>query len=646
MRSAVLAFLLLSVRGGTAALAAWGICHLLRRAHAPSRLLCWLWLAVGLRFVLPWGIPLRLPRPQTPQLAAAAETVQELSDLPLPVLPAAATAPAAPLPWYARLTPWHIAAALWLLGVLTLAIRAFLDYRRIQKQVALACKTSDGCYGGSCVTVPFTLGVLRPRIYLPDSLQGTARRAVLLHEQTHIRRGDPLTKLLFYGAACLHWFNPLAWLALREFERDMEAACDEAAVQGCSAAERSAYCESLLQFALQGRRIPGRLAFGQGRVKDRIVHLLQYHPLGTGAMALCVAAVAFSVTACMVRPQVETTPAPSAATAETAKPETTPAPTETSTAMPAAVLPTLHDAANSPRFVCPVQYKYISRFMSEESGHRGDDLCAAEGGEIYAAADGVVLAAQEHYSWGNFVEIDHGTDADGLRWVTLYAHMKEIAVQPGQTVTAGQVIGYVGSTGNVTGNACHFEMQVNGALVEPRYFTAYAEGDTAELTQEKADEILAKAVRNAASSEIATDPSDEADALELLLQSSYLPVNSIVPTEGAPFITVQYSAEHPGVDLAADEGTNVLALTGGIVTDAAYDTEKGNYVILYHGDGLETEYQHMKSLLVATGQSVTTGQVIGYVGSTGASTGPHLHFALRLNSTPIDPHLASDDSNG
>lgn len=83
MRSTVFAFLLLSARGGAAALAAWAVCKLLRRAHAPSRLLCWLWLAVGLRFVLPWGIPLSLPRPQNTQLAAAADTVQELGELPL-----------------------------------------------------------------------------------------------------------------------------------------------------------------------------------------------------------------------------------------------------------------------------------------------------------------------------------------------------------------------------------------------------------------------------------------------------------------------------------------------------------------------------------------------------------------------------------
>ena len=124
---------------------------------------------------------------------------------------------------------------------------------------------------------------------MPDSLQGPARQAVLLHERTHIRRRDPLVKPLFYAVVCLHWFNPLAWLALRAFEHDMEAACDEAAVQGCTLAERSTYCESLLQFAMQGRpiRTPGSLAFGQGSVKERIVHLLHYRRLGAGALALC-----------------------------------------------------------------------------------------------------------------------------------------------------------------------------------------------------------------------------------------------------------------------------------------------------------------------------------------------------------------------
>ena len=629
MRSIVLSFLLLSTRGAVAAAAVWCVCRVLRRAHAPSRLLCWLWLAVGARFVLPWGIPLRLPRPQSAPLAAAADTVQELGALPLPDLAPAAPTAAVALPWYARLSPWHALAAVWLAGVLVLALRGLAGYWRLRRSVALACKAPDGCYGGACVAAPFTLGLLRPRIYLPDSLRDAARQAVLLHEQTHIRRGDPLTKPLFYAAVCLHWFNPLAWLAFRGFERDMEAACDEAAVQGRPLPERNAYCETLLQFAVQGQRVPGSLTFGQGSVKGRIVHLLHYRRLGAGALAVCIAVVGLCFAACMVRPELSaqpetTTAAPeSPATAETAQPAEAPAP-----AVQPSALPTLSDAANSPRFVCPVDYKYISRFRSDEDGHRGDDLCADEGTEIRAAADGVVLAAQEHYSWGNFVEIDHGTDADGLRWVTLYAHMKSCAVQVGQTVTAGQVIGYLGHTGNTTGNACHFEMQVNGVLTEPRYFTAYTGSDAAELTQEKADEILAEAVRRAASDQTtAVDGAAALSGVDLFTLPVAPPpqVSGYAPENG-----------HPGIDFAAEEGAEVYAVAGGIVTAADYDVEKGNYVVLDHGGGLETEYQHMKSLLVSAGQSVVQGQVLGYVGSTGNSTGPHLHFEARQDGAPAD----------
>ena len=239
-----------------------------------------------------------------------------------------------------------------------------------------------------------------------------------------------------------------------------------------------------------------------------------------------------------------------------------------------------------------------------------------------------MLTAQEHYSWGNFVEIDHGTDADGLRWVTLYAHMKSCAVQVGQTVTTGQVIGYVGHTGYTTGNACHFEMHVNGTLVEPRYFTAYDGSDAAELTQEKADEILAEAVRNASSDQVtAADGAAALSGVELFT----LPVAPPPQVSG-------YDPEngHPGIDFAAEEGAEVYAVADGIVTTADYDAEKGNYVVLDHGGGLETEYQHLKSSLVSAGQSVVQCQVLGYVGSTGNSTGPHLHFEARQDGAPAD----------
>lgn len=505
MRDVVLHFLLLSLWGGAAALGALAVSAVLRRAHTPSRLLCWLWLAVGLRFAVPWGIPLTLPRPQNQQLAQAADTVQALAEgpapAPLPAVQAPAVTAAQAAPWYTQLTVWHLLAAVWAVGMLVLAVRALWGYRRLARTVATACKTADGCYSGACVPAPFTLGILRPRIYLPEGLDGEARRAVLLHEQTHLRRHDPQVKPLFYAVVCLHWFNPLAWLAFRQLEREMESACDEAAVRNCDAAARNAYCESILQYALQGRMAPGSLAFGQGSVKTRIVHLLHYRKIGAGALVVCAAAVGLSVTACMMQPQVEeATPE----TAETSQAEPAPQPTatpETAVTFTAntAGLPDLDDPANSPRFLCPVEYTYISRYMG--GGHRGDDLSAEKGTPVYAAQDGVVTYADFHYSYGYCVILDHGTGPDGNQWSTLYAHMDDYAVATGQVVKAGDLIGHVGSTGNSTGNHLHFELFLNGGVTQPCYLTAYREEDTQPLTAEMAQELLAQAAENQSSSE-------------------------------------------------------------------------------------------------------------------------------------------------
>ena len=109
-------------------------------------------------------------------------------------------------------------------------------------------------------------------------------------------------------------------------------------------------------------------------------------------------------------------------------------------------------------FIWPVpNYKYVSRWMG--SGHRGADICAAYGTTIIASDSGTVVVAGWHYSYGNYVQIDHGNG-----YTTLYAHMSEILVSQGQAVSQGDAIGRVGSTGNSTGNHCHFEMTYNGAL--------------------------------------------------------------------------------------------------------------------------------------------------------------------------------------
>lgn len=95
---------------------------------------------------------------------------------------------------------------------------------------------------------------------------------------------------------------------------------------------------------------------------------------------------------------------------------------------------------------------------------------------------------------------------------------------------------------------------------------------------------------------------------------------------------------HAGIDLAAPTGQPIVASRGGVVTTASYEEGgAGYYVSINHFDGYSTRYMHMTHYIVQSGQKVQAGQVIGYVGSTGASTGPHLHFGVYLNGVPINP---------
>ena len=95
--------------------------------------------------------------------------------------------------------------------------------------------------------------------------------------------------------------------------------------------------------------------------------------------------------------------------------------------------------------------------------------------------------------------------------------------------------------------------------------------------------------------------------------------------------------QHKGIDLAAPEGTKVYACKGGTVAIASYDMTYGNYIILDHENKTQSVYAHLSAMLVKTGEEISRGAVIGKVGSTGASTGPHLHFEIRVNGAAQDP---------
>ena len=102
------------------------------------------------------------------------------------------------------------------------------------------------------------------------------------------------------------------------------------------------------------------------------------------------------------------------------------------------------------------------------------------------------------------------------------------------------------------------------------------------------------------------------------------------PTKGA-------SSNHQGIDISAPTGTSIVAAAAGEVVIATYSSSAGNYVMIGHGGGVYTVYMHASSLLVSQGQSVKKGQTIAKVGSTGYSTGSHLHFGVRVNGSYVNP---------
>ena len=116
----------------------------------------------------------------------------------------------------------------------------------------------------------------------------------------------------------------------------------------------------------------------------------------------------------------------------------------------------------------------------------------------------------------------------------------------------------------------------------------------------------------------------------------------IWPVPGYRYCSRWYGSGHKGVDICASAGTPIYASAGGTVTKAGYNkagagTGYGYSIIISHGSGYATVYAHCLSLAVHSGQSVKQGQLIGYVGSTGRSSGNHCHFEIRRNGSYIAP---------
>ena len=176
-----------------------------------------------------------------------------------------------------KLTSMQVAAYIWLAGASVMAACSVAQYLILRRRLAEAVPLQEEIYLADRIASPFVMGVFRLRIYLPSSTPMEERRFIVAHERHHIRRGDPLWKLLGYCALCLHWFNPLVWLAFCLAGKDMEMSCDEAVIKRLGEHIRADYSQALLRLATHKRIVSGMpLAFGEGDTTGRVRNMAKW----------------------------------------------------------------------------------------------------------------------------------------------------------------------------------------------------------------------------------------------------------------------------------------------------------------------------------------------------------------------------------
>ncbi len=300
----------LSWQAGVLALAVMLARLALRRA--PKWAVCLLWALVAVRLVLPFSLqsPVSLQAEQSPVTAALYELpqTQEAAQKTDEVLSGGSAEPVTPLPPTEAVTAQPVPApkpamtvsllaAIWLAGVVMMLTYMLVSYLGIYRRVCTAVRLEDNVYRCGSWGTPFVLGLLRPRIYVPEGMDDAALPQVLAHERCHIRRGDHIVKPLAFLLLALHWFNPVLWAAYVLLGRDMENACDERVLRGVDGAGRAAYSRALVACAVRQR--PAAvcpLAFGEVAVQERVKNAMNgKKPAVWAAVLLAIAAAVIAV---------------------------------------------------------------------------------------------------------------------------------------------------------------------------------------------------------------------------------------------------------------------------------------------------------------------------------------------------------------
>lgn len=198
-------------------------------------------------------------------------------------------------------------AYIWLCGCIVLLVRNLFLIWRTKQIVLMAIRRKDNIYESECISTPFVLGIVRPKIYIPFNLSEQEREYILKHEQYHIRRKDQIIKICAYILCVIYWFQPLIWFADFVMIRDMEMSCDEYVLKNSKSDIRAAYSTSLLKLATKtGDFNAGLPAFGESDIRKRVKNIMKFNAKKKWVSVVAAIAVVIVGVSCLTKAAVKT----------------------------------------------------------------------------------------------------------------------------------------------------------------------------------------------------------------------------------------------------------------------------------------------------------------------------------------------------
>ena len=303
MEAVFLKLLNMSITAGWLCLAVVLLRFVLKKA--PKAIVCTLWALVAIRLVLPFSIesvvslipsaetiPNDIVYSQTPQIHSGISSVNSsINPIILETLAPRAESSVNPMQVIT-----FVASVVWIVGMAAMLVYTCVSYLRIHRKVREAVRMKDNIWLCDHIDTPFILGIIRPRIFLPSSMNEIDAEYVIAHERAHLKRLDHIWKPLGFLLLTVYWFNPILWAAHILLCRDIELACDEKVIKQMGSEIKKPYSEALINCSVPRRMISAcPLAFGEVGVKGRIKSVLNYKK--PAFWIIIVAIVALIVTA-------------------------------------------------------------------------------------------------------------------------------------------------------------------------------------------------------------------------------------------------------------------------------------------------------------------------------------------------------------